>query len=291
MLDVSTLPADPLEIRQQLYNKMQTQDFLDFERMPYSAKQKWDAVISTVFGHFCGLYAMYVFEHTARSISYGDLFNEIYGHFGQPNTRRTTFSPQYMKEGLGLVSFVEDMADFNLTDIDKEVYNWYPVTISSGWSVALGNPKTYPGVTLVYGKTSAPNQTASHGPYFNYVYKAGRKNAVSQNILVLNDRTAVSDYAKYKGAPGFRSTPYPQKSYQANTNTQQKIPYSDWKQKPYDTASSRYAWRTILPIAGRTAKDPMFYSYRGRFATRSPNKRVTKPIPTLNYEYRYLDFL
>ena len=288
MLDVSTLPADPLEIRQQLYDKMQTQDFVDFERIPYSTKQKWDAVISTVFGHFCGLYAMYVYQNTARSIGYGDLFNEIYGHYGTPNTRRTTFSPQYMKEGLGLVSFVEDMADFNLTDIDKEVYNWYPVTITSGWNVALGNPKTYPGVTLVYGKTSAPNQTASHGPYFNYVYKAGRKNAVSQNILVLNDRTAVSDYAKYKGAPGFRSTPYPQKSYQANTNTQQKIPYSDWKEKPYDAASSRYAWRSILPIAGRTAKDPMFYSYRG---SQPSTKRVTKLIPTLNYEYRYLDFL
>ena len=289
MLDVSTLPADPLEIRQQLYDKMQTQDFVDFERIPYSTKQKWDAVISTVFGHFCGLYAMYVYQNTARSIGYGDLFNEIYGHYGTPNTRRTTFSPQYMKEGLGLVSFVEDMADFNLTDIDKEVYNWYPVTITSGWNVALGNPKTYPGVTLVYGKTSAPNQTASHGPYFNYVYKAGRKNAVSQNILVLNDRTAVLDYAKYKGAPGFRSTPYPQVQRQvATNNTQQKIPYSDWKQKPYDNASSRYAWRNILPIAGRTAKDPMFYSYRG---SQPSTKRVTKLIPTLNYEYRYLDFL
>ena len=291
MLDVSTLPSDPLEIRQQLYDKMQTQDFVDFERIPYSTKQKWDAVISTVFGHFCGLYAMYVFEHTARSISYGDLFNEIYGQYGQPNTRRTTFPPHYMQEGLGLVSFVEDMADFNLTDIDKEVYNWYPVTITSGWNVTLGNPKTYPGVTLVYGKTSAPNQTTSHGPYFNYVYKAGRKNAVSQNILVLNERTAVSDYAKYKGAPGFRSTPYPSvQNYQSSlSGRQQKIPYSDWKQKPYDQASSRYVWRSILPIAGRTAKDPMFYSYRG--SKSSIKKRVTKLIPTLNYEYRYLDFL
>ena len=286
MLDVSTLPTDPLEIRQQLYDKMQTQDFVDFERIPYSTKQKWDAAISTVFGHFCGLYALYIFEHTARSISYGDLFNEIYGQYGQPNARRTIFPPKYMQEGLGLVSFVEDMADFNLTDIDQEVYDWYPASVTTGWNVTLGNPKTYPGVTLVYGKTSAPNQTASHGPYFNYVYRAGRKNAVSQNILVLNDRTAILDYAKYKGAPGFRSIPYPP-SHGTGGNTRQKISYDDWKEKPYAAVSSRYRWREIMPIAGRTAKYPMFYSYRGI----SGGKSKTKPIPTINYDYRYLDLL
>ena len=287
MLDVSTLPTDPSEIQQQLYDKMQTQDFVDFERMPYSTKQKWGAAISTVFGHFCGLYALYVYAHTTRTISYGDLFNEIYGRYGTPNTRRTTFPPDYKREGLGLISFVENMADFYLTDIDQEVYDWYPASISNGWNVTLGNPKTYPGVTLVYGKTSAPNQTATHGPYFNYVYKAGRKNAVSQNILILNERTVVLDYAKYKGAPGFRSTPYPvSQSYQSTPQRRQKISFDDWKEMPYDTTGGRHAWRSIRPITGRTAKDPMFYSYRG-----GKSQKVIKLLPTLNYEYRYLDFL
>ena len=287
MLDVSTLPTDPSEIQQQLYDKMQTQDFVDFERMPYSTKQKWGAAISTVFGHFCGLYALYVYAHTTRTISYGDLFNEIYGRYGTPNTRRTTFPPDYKREGLGLISFVENMADFYLTDIDQEVYDWYPASISNGWNVTLGNPKTYPGVTLVYGKTSAPNQTATHGPYFNYVYKAGRKNAVSQNILILNERTVVLDYAKYKGAPGFRSTPYPvSQSYQSTPQQRKKISFDDWKQMPYDTTGGRYVWRSITPITGRTAKDPMFYSYRG-----GKSQKVIKLLPTLNYEYRYLDFL
>lgn len=291
MLDPTTIPSDPLEIRQQLYDKMETQDFVDFERIPYSTTQKWEAAISTVFGHFCGLYAMYVWENTARKISYGDLFNEIYGQYGKPNTRRTTWPVTYMKEGLGLVSFVEDLSVFSLTDIDQEVYDWYPASISNGWNIALGNPKTYPGVTLVYGQTSAPNQTTSHGPYFNYVYGAGRKNAISQNILVLNDRTAVLDYAKYKGAPGFRSTPYPSvQTYQGSSSVRpQKTSYNDWKEMPYDVATSRYTWRSIKPIKGRTAKDPMFYSYRG--SQLQTKKRLIQPIPTLNYEYRYLDFL
>ena len=285
MLDVSTLPTDPSEIQQQLYDKMQTQDFVDFERMPYSTKQKWGAAISTVFGHFCGLYALYVYAHTTRTISYGDLFNEIYGRYGTPNTRRTTFSPEYKREGLGLISFVENMADFELADIDQEVYDWYPASISNGWDVAFGNPKTYPGVTLVYGKTSAPNQTATHGPYFNYVYKAGRKNAISQNILILNERTVVLDYAKYKGSPGFRSTPYSELQRQ-RPQQRQKISFDDWKEMPYNTTGGRYAWRSITPITGRTAKDPMFYSYRG-----GKSQKVIKLLPTLNYEYRYLDFL
>jgi len=287
MLDVSTLPADPSMIRQQLYDKMATQGFVDFERIPYSTKQTWDAVISTVFGHFCGLYALYIFEHSARNLTYGDLFNEIYGYYGNPNTRRTTFPPDYKREGLGLISFVENMADFYLTDIDQEVYDWYPASISNGWNVAFGNPKTYPGVTLVYGQTSAPNQTATHGPYFNYVYKAGRKNAISQNILILNERTVVLDYAKYKGAPGFRSTPYPvSQSYQSTPQQRQKISFDDWKEMPYGATGGRYVWRSIKPITGRTAKDPMFYSYRG-----FKSQKVIKLLPTLNYEYRYLDFL
>lgn len=287
MLDVSTLPTDPSVIRQQLYDKMKTQDFVDFERIPYSTKQKWGAAISTVFGHFCGLYALYILEHTARTISYGDLFNEIYGQYGQPNTRRTTWPTIYNDEGLGLKSFVENMAEFELTDIDQEVYDWYPASISNGWNVTLGNPKTYPGVSLVYGKTSAPNQTTSHGPYFNYVYRAGRKNAVSQNILVVNDRTVVMDYAKYKGAPGYRSTPYPVQNYTAGQHKLQKISYDDWKKKPYDSTASRYTWRSIQPITGRTAKDPMFYSSRG-----GPEYYPKlQPIPTINYDYRYLDFL
>ena len=284
MLDVSTLPTDPLVIRQQLYDKMKTQAFVDFERMPYSTKQKWDAAISTVFGHFCALYAMYVYEHTARTISYGDLFNEIYGQYGQPNTRRTTWPTIYSNEGLGLVTFVENLADFELTDIDQEVYDWYPASIKNGWNVTLGNPKTYPGVSLVYGKTSAPNQTITHGPYFNYVYRAGRKNAVSQNILVVNDRTVVMDYAKYKGAPGYRSRPYSVLPQQPHP----KVSYDDWKEMPYSSNIPRYTWRSIQPITGRTANDPMFYSYRGGSQTK---KRVNQPIPTINYDYRYLDFL
>ena len=292
MLDVSTLPTDPLEIRQQLYDKMQTQDFVDFERIPYSAKQTWNAVLQTVFGHFCGLYAMYIWENTARNISYGDLFNEIYNQYGQPNTRRTQWPPIYKNEGLGLIGFVENLAEFELTDIDQEVYDWYPASISNGWNVSLGNPKTYPGVSLVYGKTSAPNQTTTYGPYLNYVYRAGRKNAISQNILVLNDRTVVMDYAKYKGAPGFRSRPYSvQQSYQATTQ-HPKVSYDDWKKMPYDSTKPRYTWRSIQPITGRTAYDPMFYSYRGSSnSSFNQTKRVNPPIPTINYDYRHLDFL
>ncbi len=289
MLDFSTLPTDPNVIRQQLYDRMRTQDFVDFGDNTHTP-QSWDSIIETVFGHFCGLYAMYLWENDTtvdrNKVGYGDFFREIFGYYGHPNYRRIKFPSHYAKMGLGLVSFIKSMAD-ELTDIDQEVYDWYPASISDGWNAALGNPKTYPGVTLVYGKTSAPNQTRAYGPYLNYVYDAGRKNAVSQNILILDDKTAIFDYAKYKGAPGFRSAPYPtQQSYQATTQRRQKMSYNDWKQTPYNS-NPRYIWRSIQPLTGRTASDPMFYSYRGSIQT----KRLNQPIPTLNYHNRYLAFL
>ena len=59
----------------------------------------------------------------------------------------------------------------------------------------------HPPLTAVMGATAAPNQYKANGPYLNYVYGAGRKNAVSNNLLVFDDRTLINDYAKYKSPP------------------------------------------------------------------------------------------
>lgn len=261
----------------------------------------WDKVIRTCYGHFCALYAYYIYTHRSptmdQQMTYSGVLDDLYTRYGNPNSRRTTFPLIYSKTGVGLFSFIEwiTSAAPNIMDADPEIYDWYPPTAKSNWNHALGNPKTYPGWTLVMGATSAPNQQKSFGPYINYVYGAGNKNAISQNILLKDQRTIIQDYAKYKGPPGFRSTPYSELKTGTAMTSRNKISYDEWKEKPYLT--NRYFWQNIkgglsgLPIALRDENDPMFFTFQSVSNARALKKKRLAPYLTINYDSRYLDLL
>jgi len=288
---------------------------------------QWTDVIGTVYGHFSALYAYFItFASPTPSIfggsnlgTYEKVLMELLNNAGTPNTRRTKFDVKWKNGGAGLKDLYQWLTT-QMIDADRDVYDWYPATTGTGWSPALGNPKTYPPLTLVMGATAAPNQYKANGPYLNYVYGAGRKNAVSNNLLVFDDRTLINDYAKYKSPPGFRNTPYPTPSYGGGQMNQPKQvpkePYQDWKDKPYVT-QSRYAWRSIKPLPGLSAAQPMFYAFQDSVVASTPRSRpilgnrILTPIrdgestwdysnarrtvilsyPTINFDKRYLRFV
>ena len=287
---------------------------------------QWTDVIGTVYGHFSALYAYYIVFGSPTPSTFGGsnmgayekVLIELLNNAGNPNTRRTKLDVKWKNGGAGLKDFLTWLIT-QMIDADYPVYDWYPATTGTGWSPKLGNPKTYPPLTIVMGMTAAPNQYKANGPYFNYVYGAGRKNAVSNNILIFDDRTLINDYAKYKSPPGFRNTPYPTPSYGGSQMGQPaqvaKEPYTDWKDKPYAT-QSRYAWRSIKPLPGMSAVDPMFYAFKdsvlggggGGGTPRSRpilGNRILTPIrddeparrtvilsyPTINFDNRYLRFV
>ena len=92
-----------------------------------------------------------------------------------------------------------------------------------------------------------------------------------------------------------------------------KEPYQDWKDKPYNT-QSRYAGRSIKPLPGMSAADPLFWAFFGSLSGGAPRSRpvlgnrILTPIrdgettqaarrtvilnyPTINFDKRYLRFV
>ena len=303
-----------------------------FDLNYYQIKQgvvQWTDVIGTVYGHFSALYAYFItFSSPTPStfggsnmVTYEKVLIELLNNAGNPNTRRTKFDVKWKNGGAGLMDLMKWLTT-QMVDADQAVYDWYPANTGTGWSPKLGNPKTYPPLTVVMGATAAPNQYKANGPYLNYVYGAGRKNAVSNNLLVFDDRTLINDYAKYKSPPGFRNTPYPTPSYGGSQMNQPqqvaKEPYQDWKDKPYNT-QSRYAWRSIKPLPGMSAADPLFWAFQDSLVGTPgvPNPPRSRPIlgnriltpirdgepaqaarrtvildyPTINFDKRYLRFV
>ena len=293
MAYVTNVPLDE-DIWPELTALMMGQPWTEFHRQGIT---DFSQVIKTCFGHFCALYAYYIYtESRGSKKTYSDILDDLYTKHGSPNSRRTKFPLIYSKAGFGLEAFIEWLAYTapDITDADQEIYDWYPATTKSKWNNKLGNPKTYPGWTLVMGQTYAPDQTKALGPYINYVYGAGRKNAISQNILLKDGRNIISDYAKYSSAPGYRSTPYkhiPQSSGRGINSTIPKSSYSDWKEMPF---ASSQAWRSIvgglvnMPYFNiRDAKNPMYFT----FNSSGEYYQQIVPYKTINYDIRYLDLL
>ena len=299
MVSIASIPTTLSEIWNDLSYKIQnrTIHFTAFQphgisRYGWVSQQtlQWYNLINTCYGHFAAVYAYYItstanvaqrgvpFDVINDDVSshYNPIFEEILTNFGQPNTRRTKYDAKWSKMGVGLRNFFNWLQN-QMVDADMEIYNWYPPQITSGWSQKLGNPKTYPPVTLVEGRTSAPNQYKAYGPYLNYVYKGGTKNAISQNILLLDDRTIIQDYAKYKGPPGFRNTPYVTGGAFNQITQVNKMSYQDWKDQPYQPGS-RQMWRSLQPLAGHTSADPMFYVFANVPTHVVDSQGVTRPV-------------
>ena len=297
-------------------------------RLGGSGAVQWTDVIGTVYGHFSALYAYFItFSSPTPSTFGGSNMNayeqvliELLNNVGIPNTRRTKFDVKWKNGGAGLMDLLKWLTT-QMVDADQAVYDWYPANTGTGWSPKLGNPKTYPPLTVVMGATAAPNQYKANGPYLNYVYGAGRKNAISNNLLVFDDRTLINDYAKYKSPPGFRNTPYPTPGYGGSwANQPQQVakePYQDWKDKPYNTQTA-HAWRAIKPLPGMSAADPLFWAYivslaggasastprsrpilgnriltpiRDGESTQAARRTVILDYPTINFDKRYLRFV
>lgn len=324
MVTISSIPTTLVEIWNDLSFKIQNRTIHFTQFQPHGISRygwvsqrtiPWTALINTCYGHFAAMYAYYItsttnvsqrgvpFDFVNDDVSpwYNPIFEEILTNFGQPNTRRTKYNAKWGKMGAGLRGFFDWLTQ-QMVDADLEVYNWYPPQITSGWSQKLGNPKTYPPLTLVDARTSAPNQYKAYGPYLNYVYHGGTKNAISQNILLLDDRTIIQDYAKYKGPPGFRNTPYITTGAFAQHTQINKIPFQDWKDKPYQKGT-RQMWRSLQPIVGRSATQPLFYTFsnvptyikdasgatRAVGITRGP--RYLLEHPSINFSDRFLSYL
>jgi len=303
---VTNVPLDE-DIWPELTALMTGQPWTEFHRYGIA---DFSQVIKTCFGHFCALYAYYIHTESKGGIwvrlangpvmTYSQTLDQLYMAHGNPNSRRTKFPLIFTKGGFGLEGFYQWLAYHapNITDADQEIYDWYPATTASKWNNKLGNPKTYPGWTLVMGQTYAPNQTKAFGPYINYVYGAGNKNAISQNILLKDSRTIISDYAKYSSPPGYRSTPYkhiPQSSGRGINSTIPKSSYSDWKGLPY--TAKMQAWRSIrgglidMPyFSSRDEKDPMYFTFNSS-GEKSIKRYTIEPYKTINYDIRYIDLL
>jgi hypothetical protein len=288
MAYVTNVPVDE-DIWPELTALMIGQPWIDFHRYVIT---DFSQVIKTCFGHFCALYAYYIHSQISvptASMTYSDILDDLYTKYGNPNSRRTQFPLIYSKAGFGLEAFIEWLAYTapDITDADQEIYDWYPASVKSKWyNNKLGNPKTYPGWTLVMGQTKSPNNKV-FGPYINYVYGAGNKNAISQNILVKDGRNIISDYAKYSAPPGYRNTPYV--SAVGGNGPIPKSSYSDWKEMPF---TSSQAWRSIvgglkhMPYFDiRDAKDPMYFSFN------SSGAKTNNKYKTINYDIRYLELL
>lgn len=290
MAYVTNVPLDE-DIWPELTALMIGQPWTEFHRQGIT---DFSQVIKTCFGHFCALYAYYIHSQISvptASMTYSDILDDLYTKYGNPNSRRTKFPLIYSKAGFGLEAFIEWLAYTapDITDADQEIYDWYPATTKSKWNNKLGNPKTYPGWTLVMGQTKSPNNKV-FGPYINYVYGAGNKNAISQNILLKDGRTIILAYAKYSDPPGWRCIPYkniPQSSGRGINSTIPKSSFEDWKEMPYVSPWQALKGGLIdMPYFNiRDAKDPMYFSFN------SSGSKTNNKYKTINYDIRYLDLL
>ena len=286
MAYVTNVPVDE-DIWPELTALMIGQPWTEFYRDHVTTD--FSQVIKTCFGHFCALYAYYIHSQISvptASMTYSDILDDLYTKYGNPNSRRTKFPLIYSKAGFGLEAFIYWLAYTapDITDADQEIYDWYPATTKSKWNNKLGNPKTYPGWTLVMGQTKSPNNKV-FGPYINYVYGAGNKNAISQNILLKDGRTIILAYAKYSDPPGWRCIPYV--SAVVGNGPIPKSSFEDWKEMPYVSPWQALKGGLIdMPYFNiRDAKDPMYFSFN------SSGAKTNNKYKTINYDIRYLDLL
>ena len=247
-------------------------------------EQALQSTKGTVWGHFSALMAWYklvfnndggyIFDDPDWLLEWSKEQQKMYFQIDNLNTRRykndTSFSFQ------DFFVWLKNMSQ----DATKEVYDWYPSVRSPGWKAKLGPAKLYPGLLIIDAKGNAPNQYNPKGPLIQYTYNGGRKNAVTNTILIASRTVVVKDYAQYKATPGWRGQPYGLPNITSLTNSGKK-PYQDWIDEMESTSKSWYFYSS--------GKSPIFNKLK-------PSLPDTidlsgGPIPTINYDYRYYDYL
>ena len=236
---------------------------------------------ATVWGHFSALMAWYKLNQSNPNWTKDPqwLYNwateqqTMYYRMDNINTRRykndTSFS---FYDFFGWLKSL-------CADATQEVYDWYPINRPSGFKAKLGPSRTFPGLLVIDAKGNAPNQFKPKGPLLQYTYNAGTKNAITNAILIASPTTVVKDYAQYKATPGWRGHPYDLNKMWSQGSA--KIPYQDW----IDELESNNRSRNWMMYSD--AKSPIFSKLKS-----TPIKTtITTTIPTINYDYRYYDFL
>ena len=243
-------------------------------------QQALELTASTVWGHFSALMSWYKLNQVDPNWTNDSqwLYNwaaeqqTMYFRVDNINTRRykndTTFS---------FYNFFTWLKS-QCADATQEVYDWYPNNRPRGFKSKLGPAKFFPGLLVIDAKGNAPNQFNPKGPLLQYTYNAGTKNAVTNSMLIASGTTVVKDYAKYKAPPGWRGQPYDTTAMY--TQTTPKTPYQDWIDEMENNTTR--SWVTYSE-----ATSPIFSKLKS-----TPIKTtITTTIPTINYDYRYYDFL
>jgi hypothetical protein len=244
-------------------------------------EQALELTSKTVWGHFSALMAWFKLfnqdpnwtDDNQWLSNWASEQQKMYFNMDNINTRRykndTTFS---FKD---FFTWLKGQSQ----DATQEVYDWYPATRPAGWKAPLGPAKYYPGLLIIDAKGNAPNQYSPKGPVIQYTYNAGRKNAVTNTMLIVSSTTVVKDYAKYKISPGWRGQPYD--TSQIYNSVTSKLPFEDWIDEMVNNTSR--SWITYSH-----AQTPIFNKL---VSTIGVVDGKSNPIPTINYEYRYYNLL
>jgi hypothetical protein len=245
-------------------------------------EQALELTSRTVWGHFSALMAWFKLSNQDPNwtddnqwlSNWASEQQKMYFNMDNINTRRykndTTFS---FKD---FFTWLKSQSQ----DATQEVYDWYPATRLAGWKAPLGPAKYYPGLLIIDAKGNAPNQYNPKGPVIQYTYNAGRKNAVTNTMLIASSTTVVKDYAKYKATPGWRGQPYDTSQIYGSVPCP-KLPFQDWIDEMVNNKSQ--GWITYS-----AAQTPIFNKLVSTMGVATAN---LQPIPTINYDYRYYDFL
>lgn len=235
---------------------------------------------TTVWGHFSALMSFYELVRTPWGsdpqwlYNWASLQETNYFNVENINTRR------YKNPNIDFNNFFEWLIDSS-QEATQEVYDWYPNARPHGWRAKLGPAKIFPGLLIVNAQGNAPNQFKPKGPLLQYTYNAGTKNAVTNAILLANSHEVVKDYAQYKAPPGWRGQPYDLQSMHRQANSP-KTPYQDW----IEDLESNNRQRNWMMYSN--AISPIFSTLQ---SGSSSNKFGRSMVPTINYDYRYYDFL
>jgi len=245
--------------------------------------QALETVQTTVWGHFSGLMAWYSLDKNQPPnidwakdpqwlYNWAELQQKNYFKIDNINTRRYKNDTSFFFDDFFM--WLKSQSE----DATREVYDWYPATRPAGFKAKLGPAKFFPGLLVIDAKGNAPNQFKPKGPLLQYTYNAGTKNAVTNSIMVAKNFEVVKDYAKYKASPGWRGQPYDLNAMWSQGTS--KIPYQDW----IDDLESNNRSRNWMMYSD--AVSPIFSKF-----TPGVIKKSQTTIPTINYEYRYYDFL
>lgn len=253
--------------------------------------QALETLARTVWGHFSGLMAWYELETMKDPASLATLGIQGPNWVADPNwlsawaqiQQKNYFEVEnintrrYKNPNINFRVFFQWLQDLT-QDATQEVYDWYPAQRPGGWRAKLGPAKLFPGLLVIDAKGNAPNQFKPKGPLLQYTYNAGTKNAITNSIMIAKNHEVVKDYAQYKATPGWRGQPYDLNQMWSQGSA--KIPYQDW----IDELESNNRSRNWMMYSD--AKSPIF----SKFTSVMVKKQQTT-IPTINYEYRYYDFL